>query len=218
MIKLPIFGEVTTAQSNTAQYTSQTITPVSLASGVLTVTKADVGGDSGASLSVNSEYILRVDGDDYWYAILDDTNGTQFLFRVITTFGAPSASTDITSITEVTPSEVTTTLQSLITNTLSVEHVAVDEDWTIKNETIIFANATAATVNLNLQASTEYNDGQLLVVNADVGANTVNLDPPAGVQVNGGGDGTAYAITGSDATAIFVHDKPNANWKLVLTV
>lgn len=219
-IRLPIFGEVTVEASSTDKYTGQTITPAALSGGILTLTSADIGADSGALLSLNKEYRIVVDGNDYWDVILDNTDADEHFFRVVTTYGNPLVTSTITKITELTRANVKTTLDELITKSLNVEVVSVDEDWTVDDETIIFANSTAANVTLQLPKISDVGPGRLLIVSADVGGNSVLVSPNAADQIAGGGADTDKTLTTADVVEVYVSTTTDAvnDWKLVLSV
>lgn len=217
-IRKQIFGEVTVAADSTDVYTSQTITPAAISGGVITVTKADVGGDSGASLAIGKLYRLRIDADDYYDTILDNEDADEFFFRISATYGVP-ASNDITTITELTESVVDVSIDELTAKAINLKWEGLTDSMTVTNQSVVFADGTDGDLTLTLPKISDVGDGRLLIVVADVNGNNIILSPNAADQVAGGGADTDRTIA-ADATEIFIADAETAinDWKLVASI
>lgn len=219
-IKTPALLTVSTEASVTDVYTSQTITPAAVTASMITLTSADIGGDSGASLTLGKKYRLAVSGTVYNDTLYWDTDADEHFFKILSTAGTP-ASQDITTISLITDAEKDLNVSGVAAvDTLNLKSVWVtDEDYTIDDETIVYATTTSTNQNdITFPEITTANHGRVIIVRVDVGTGNVDLVPQTGQQLATGGASTKLTVT-ADGSYIFQADYFSAtapDWKQVL--
>lgn len=212
--------QTVTPGSVTAKYTGLSLAQ-SVSGSQVTLTTANIGGDSGALLTLGQTYRLAVNGTNYRDCLLWDIASTTHVFKVLSTVGAPGSSA-LTSISLVTDSSSSVVIPGVASiDSLILKRVNVtDQNFTITDETVVYATTTSTNqFDITFPTITAANHGRIIVVKVDVASGDVDLVPATGQQIQAGGASTK-STKDADATFIYQADFWAAtapNWDLVIT-